>query len=59
MYVTFISFMEKDGPCDQHEIHAYLGKIPVETAKKEVQDTSCRGSVGVPQLKKIPQEPLD
>jgi len=37
----------------------YLGKIPVETAKKEVQDTSCRGSVGVPQLNKIPQEPLD
>ena len=27
-----------------------------ETPKKEVQDTSCRGSGGVPQLQKIPQD---
>ena len=26
-----------------------------ETAKKEVQDTSCRGSGGVPQLQKSPK----
>jgi hypothetical protein len=50
MYVTFISFMEKDGPRDQHENMHYLGNIPMETVKKEVQDTSCRGSGGVPQL---------
>jgi hypothetical protein len=27
-----------------------------ETAEKEVQDTSCRGSGGVPQIKKVPQD---
>jgi hypothetical protein len=27
-----------------------------ETAEKEVQDTSCRGSGGVPQLYKVPQD---
>jgi len=28
----------------------YFGNIPMETAKKEVQDTSCWGTGGVPQL---------
>jgi hypothetical protein len=28
----------------------------IETAEKEVQDTACRESVGVPQLKKVPQD---
>jgi hypothetical protein len=36
-----------------------FGEQPVgilfETAEKEVQDTSCRGSGGVPQLKKSPK----
>jgi glyceraldehyde-3-phosphate dehydrogenase/erythrose-4-phosphate dehydrogenase len=27
-----------------------------EAAEKEVQDTSCRESGGVPQIKKIPQD---
>ena len=27
-----------------------------ETAEKEVQDTSCRGSGDVPQLYKVPQD---
>jgi hypothetical protein len=27
-----------------------------KAAEKEVQDTSCRGSGGVPQIKKIPQD---
>ena len=26
-------------------------ELPMDTAEKEVQDTSCRGSGGVPQLK--------
>ena len=30
--------------------------IYILTAEKEVQDTSCRGSGGVPQLKKVPQD---
>jgi hypothetical protein len=29
--------------------------IFLETAEKDVQDTSCRGSGGVPQLNKIPK----
>ena len=28
----------------------------LEATEKEVQDTSCRGSGGVPQLKNIPQD---
>ena len=28
----------------------------IETAEKEVQDTTCRGSGGVPQLSKVPQD---
>jgi len=28
--------------------------VPIETAEKEVQDTSCRGSRGVPQIYKSP-----
>ena len=29
--------------------------VSKETANKEVQDTSCRGSGGVPQLQKSPE----
>jgi hypothetical protein len=28
----------------------------VETDEKEVQDVSCQGSGGVPQMKKVPQD---
>ena len=31
-------------------------ELQKETAEKEVQDTSCRGSGGVPQLYKVPQD---
>jgi len=27
-----------------------------KTAEKEVQETSCRGSGGIPQIKKVPQD---
>jgi hypothetical protein len=30
--------------------------LQLETAEKEEQDTSCWGSGGVPQLKKVPQD---
>ena len=38
------------------ELHIIPTYNYVETAEKEVQDTSCRGSGGVPQFKKIPQD---
>jgi hypothetical protein len=33
----------------------FYGGTDLETAEKEVQDTSCWGSGGVPQLKKSPK----
>jgi len=33
----------------------YLSELNKETAEKEVQDISCRGSGGVPQLYKSPK----
>jgi len=33
-----------------------MNKLLIETAVKEVQDTSCRGSGGVPQFFKVPQD---
>jgi hypothetical protein len=37
-----------------------IGKVCIyktfETAKKEVQDSSCHGPGGIPQLQKVPQD---
>jgi hypothetical protein len=37
------------------DVHELDNAILTETAKKEVQDTSCRGSGGVPRIKKSPK----
>ena len=46
------AFLQREGR--RHSIYQ-RGKYR-ETVEKEVQDASCRGSGGVPQLYKFPQE---
>jgi len=48
---------------EEYSMISYLSIPPVMAllayegiAEKEVQDTSCRGSGGVPQIKQVPQD---
>ena len=51
--ITQLSSREGCGNSDEH--YRIYGNAVKETNEKAVQDTSCRGSGGVPQLQKSPK----